>query len=145
MWFQFYVLISVKNVNRDLSKVTAILVLKRSNYDCNPDYKRVQIWLQSFLLGNKYECKIEMFLFTRFVQKWGFEILSTIFEIEVIFVPQQKWLQSYLDPFIIRIAVIYGPQHVRYCTHNWTPLIKYYYFYRLSLDIWNINWTNLIF
>ena len=29
---------------------------------------------------------------------------------------------SYLFPNKTKIAVIFGPQHVRYCTHNWTPL-----------------------
>ena len=41
--------------------------------------------------------------------------------IAVIFVPQQIWLQSYLDPFVIRIAVLFGPQQNQDCSHIWTP------------------------
>ena len=39
--------------------MSAISDMLKSKYDCNPDYKRVQIWLQSFLLGNKYDCNFE--------------------------------------------------------------------------------------
>ena len=37
-------------------------------------------------------------------------MLSAIFEFALIFDPRQKRLQSYLDPFVIRIIRIFGPQ-----------------------------------
>ena len=65
---------------------------------------------------------IEMFLLTRFVQKWGLEIPSTIFEYALIFGPYQKSLHSYLDPSIKNFALLLGPFHGQVCTHIWTLL-----------------------
>ena len=61
----------------------AISVMLRSNYDCN-----------LFCWGTNMSANIEMLLLTRFVQKWGLEVLSAIFEITVIFVPSHNRLQS---------------------------------------------------
>ena len=65
---------------------------------------------------------IEMFLLARFVQKWGLEIPSTIFEYALIFGPYQKSLHSYLDPSIKNFALLLGPFHGQVCTHIWTLL-----------------------
>ena len=51
-----------------------------------------------------------MFFSTRFVQIEGLEILSAIFEIALILVSYPKRLQSYLDSFVIRMAVTFEPR-----------------------------------
>ena len=48
------------------------------------------------------------------------ELLSVIFEFALIFFPYQKRLQSYVDPFVIRIALILWPQRDQDCSNIWT-------------------------
>ena len=139
--------------------MTAILVLLGSIYDWNLGssedqiwlqfwLKKVQIWLHSFLLGNKYECnywnvpldEIRREMRVRSTQRdfrnyshicSPTEMITVIFgpfynqDFSHIWTSTESRLQSYMDLLKTKIAVIFVPQHVRYCTHNWTlPIIS---------------------
>ena len=69
-----------------------------------------------------------MLFSTSFVQKLGLEILSAIFEVVLIFVTYPKRLQSYLDPFVIRIALTFGPRrdHISHKLTLVKPRLKSY-------------------
>ena len=125
--------------------MSANLITGGSIYECKLHNKWVQIWVQTWsqvgpnmsanliTRGSKYECKlfwegpnmsanIEMLLLTRFVQKWGLENPSAIFEFALIFGPSFWCLQSYLDPLMFELALIFGPFYDEVCTHIWTNL-----------------------
>ena len=78
----------------------AMSVMLGSIYDYDVSFNGVQIWLQSFLLGKNMTANIEIFLLTRFVQKWGLEVLS---EIALIFF-------SLPEKIILQFAIIFEPQ-----------------------------------
>ena len=84
--------------------MNAILITLMFKYESNPDNKRVQIWLQSFLTGNIYDCKHWNLPLDEIVRKWGLEVLSAIFEFALIFALYQKRLHSYLDLNVSKIA-----------------------------------------
>ena len=89
--------------------MTAILVLVGSKYVCNPDYKRVQIWLQSFLLGNKYECN-----------NWNVPLDEIRPEMRVRSTQRDFRNCSHICSLTEMIAVIFGPFWNQDCTHIWT-------------------------
>ena len=69
------------------SLMIAIVFMMGNNYDCNPNNREDQIWLQPFLIGTKYDCN----------HIWSDSELR---------------LQSSLGPFKIIIAFIFGPLRI---------------------------------
>ena len=100
--------------------MTAILVTLRSKYECNPGYKRVQIWLQSFLLGNKYDCK-----------HWNFPLDEIRPEMRVRNAQRDFWNCTHICslPETIALIHVFGPFWNQDFTHRlWSPYTIY--------DIW---------
>ena len=52
-------------------------------------------------------------------------------------------MQSYLVPFLIKIAIIFGPHHENYCNHNWSTPIMIFQGSRLLLRDWDL-WGPLL-
>ena len=87
-------------------------------FECNLTHVEVQIWVQSFLVESKYQCKLENRV-EHFSPSFPDNLVKRkISMFAVIYVPCQKRLKSYLDPFIIGINLIFEHQRDQDCIHN---------------------------
>ena len=92
------------------------VIMLGSKSDYNVSFNGIHILPQSILLGNKYDCKHWNVLLDEI--RPDMRVRSAIFEMALIFVPYSKRLQSYFNPFVIRIAHIFGPQCDQDCSHT---------------------------
>ena len=76
-----------------------ILITKGSKYDCN-----------LFWRGSNMSANSKIALSTSNSHFWTNLVKRNISISALIFVPYQKRMHSYLYPFVIRIAHIFGPQ-----------------------------------
>ena len=123
--------------------MSANLVTGRSKYECKLHHKSVQIWVQTFLRGSKYECKhwnvpfdeIRPEMRVRNSQR-DFRVCTHIWTLFLMFalifgpfcdeVCTHIWtdllwsLHSYMDRPVTKFALIFGPTCYEVCTHIWT-------------------------
>ena len=121
----------------------AIFILKRTIYDCNP-----------FQKGPNMTAIIEILFSRDSSRNYSHVIQGRISTLQSILVLFQKdcnfiqsesafRLQSYLVPFLIKIAIIFGPHHENYCNHKWSTPIMIFQGSRLLLRDWDL-WGPLL-
>ena len=103
--------------------MSVISVMLGSKYDCNLCFETVQIWVQSWLQKGRNMTAIisvreQIWLQLLKCFSWQDSSRNEGQKCSARF----SKLQSYLDPFVIRIALIFGPQHDQDCSHIWTLL-----------------------
>ena len=104
--------------------MNAILIIKRTKYDCNYSSESDYIWLQCLSKKTWYENhESEFFSHSHVILRRN---------IAIIFGPFWKTLQSYivrfrseialiLGDFLIKIAIILSPHNNCHCNHIWSP------------------------
>ena len=128
--------------------MSANLVTGRSIYECKLRHRSVQIWVQLLTQeGPNMSANIKNF-------KIALGISNPHFWTNLV-KRNFRCLHSYLDPLVLKVALIFGPTYDGVCTHIWTDLwpslhsyldplvLKFALIYGPSCDqVWTHIWTH---